>query len=766
MMIMLYVAHEMSYDRFHKDAGRIFKPYASLKMGGNSLNMENFSWVSGPMIKQSQPTVDAFIRTLRYSGQAIVWVPGSGSAKFAEDDMLFADRNFFDFFSFKLLSGSIGDVLSHPGSVVLSKAMADKYFHGEDPVGKTITIKTDTACTYQVTGVAANAPSNSSIKFNFIASVEGFQATKEASKYVGDPEIGPGSYNLYLKLKHPGDTATLRRSLDAAMMAAMARLKTGDQTKFGFTSMEQIHLGGFDNAPSLKYLKIFPLVAGLILLLALVNYMSLSTARATLRAKEVGVRKVSGASRKEIAVQFYVESLLYTVLAFGLGYLLCYLVTPKFLSLLQLNIDNTFLYSPLVLALLLGLLLLTVLIAGCYPSLVLSAFNPVVTLKGKMSKQAGGVTARKVFTTLQFTIAVALIICGVVIDRQLYFFRHADTGVSRENVVMIPVSNAFGRNYPAFVHDIQSIAGVSTVATSHYAMFKGFDMYFVDGKAKGQTIGLASLIADENYINTLGLKWKYPPVPHVQLADRKKIVINESALETLHLTGNPVGSFVSLDKDRLEIAGVLRDFNFASMESKILPMSLNIMNDTDKYYSKFGCNLFAKIKPHTNLPTVLAAIQGYYKKYDADTPFSFTFMDDAFNAQYKAEDRLASIFSVFTAITIVLAVMGLFGLAAFSIQQRIKEIGIRKILGATTVSVNSLFAMDFLKLVVLSVIIASPVAWWAMNNWLQGFAYRVTIPWWAFACAGLLAVVTSMLTVSYHAVRAAMGNPVESLRSE
>ncbi|MFI5163551.1 MAG: ABC transporter permease, partial [Sphingobacteriales bacterium] len=764
MMIMMYVAHEMSYDRFHKDATRIFEPSAMLKMGGIQVNMQNFSYVSGPLIKQSQPVVEASMRTLPYFSEdpVVVSHPGAAANKFVENNLLFADVGFFNFFSFKLVSGAAGDVLKRPFTVVLSEDMAQKYFPGQNPVGNTILIKTDSTYTYQVTGVAANASSNSSIKFNFVTSLESLQAMKEAPRYAGAPGVGPGSYTLYLKVKHPSDTATLKRSINATFFDN----KGADAMKFALTPLADTHLNSFNNSSDLKYLKIFPLVAMLILLLALVNYMSLSTARATLRAKEVGVRKVSGASRKTIAVQFYVESALYALLSFILGYFLCYLITPLFLNTLQLKIDNSFLHSPLVLTLLFALLLVTILIAGSYPSLVLSAFKPITTLKGKMSKLTGGITVRKVFTTLQFTISVALIICGIVIDRQLYFFRHADTGVNKDNVVMIPISNKVGKNYRALKHDIQSLGGISNVATSQHAMFGGFDMNSFNGKTKGETVLLVKMVVNEQFINMVGLKWKYPPAPNTIRASRTKTIINEEAIAALHLPANPIGSIIQSGNQKIEITGVLKNFNFTSMASAIRPLTLMILSDTDSYLQRFGCNLFAKIKPHTNLPTLLGKMQVVYKRYDSQTPFSYTFMDDAFNKQYQAEDRLASIFSIFTCITIMLAALGLFGLAAFTIEQRTKEIGIRKILGASLASINTMLSKDFLRLVFLSIIIASPIAWWAMHNWLQNFAYRITISWWVFAIAAAVAVFTAIVTVSYHALKAGIANPVTSLRSE
>lgn len=764
IMIMLYVTHEMSYDSFHKNGKRIYNLRASIKVGGNTMNMAYMSYAAGPIVKQNNPMVEDYMRTLAYFRPTVVSNPASPENKFAESKLIFADAGFFNFYSFKLLAGEASDVLKAPFSVVISKDIAKKYFGNSNPVGQTLTIKTDSAYTYHVTGVAENAPSNSSIDFNFVASNASLLAMKEASMYTGSQDISFGSFGLNLLLKHASDTAALKRNLQA-----MARKdKSLGEMIYTLSPLTDTHLKmNFGDSSNTRYLKIFPLVAVLILLLALVNYMSLSTARATLRAKEVGVRKVSGASRFSIAIQFYVESALFTGISFVLGYCLCYLCKPWFLNVLLLKIDNSFLYSPMVLGLLLALLVFTVLIAGSYPSLVLSAFKPVVTLKGKMSTQAGGVMVRKVFTTLQFAISVGLIICGIVIDRQLYFFRHADTGVNRDNIVMLPVGTGLVKNYQVFKKDISDLAGIGDIATSHYAMYKGYDMFFVAGKTKEEkSIPIASLVADNNFIPILGLKWKYPPAPNTEITGRDKVVINELAIGKLHLPANPVGSFISDGNNKLQVMGVLSNFNFSSMADELRPFALITLPDTSSFWKKTGCSLFVKIKPHTNLPALLGKMQNIYKKYDQDTPFDYTFMDDAFNLQYKAEDRLAAIFSLFTYIAVILATMGLFGLAAFTIEQRTKEIGIRKVLGASLSKISTLLSVDFLKLVLLSVVIASPVAWWAMHNWLQNFANRIVIPWWVFTAAGAIAVLTAIVTISYHAIKASLANPVDSLRSE
>lgn len=749
IMIMLYVAHENSYDRFHKNADRIFTAHQITVMGANRMDFQLYN--AGEDIKKTQPKVDDYVGVHSHKN-IIVSSPASPDKKFAENNMIFTGENFFSFFSFQLLSGNAATVLKDPFSVVISKDMAKKYFGQNDPVGKTLVIRTNSVHTYQITGVAENNPSNSSISYNFIASGKSLLKLEEYGSYKVNG-------TTYLSLKNAADSGALVRSVQSTF-------KKGDDSKFALIPLTYTHLNGvFGAGATGSFLKIFPLVAALILLLALVNYMSIATAKATLRAKEVGVRKVAGASRKTIAIQFFVESALFTCLSFALAYFLFYLFKPWFLNVLQLKIDNSFLYSPIVLYLLLTLLVVTIITAGSYPALVLSAFKPASTLKGKMAKSNGGVIVRKVFTTLQFTIAVALIICGVTIDRQLFFFRHADTGVSRENVLVVPGRASFGQKYRAFKQDVKALVGDNMVATSQRNIYDAGFLLMLDDKESHETNFVSYMEVDSQFTRLLNLKWKHSPATFADV-NNNQIFINEEAISKLHLDPNPVGSEIGSKDSRYKVAGVLKNFNTLSLAANIQPLAVVVKPDTSSGWNQFGFNLYIKIKPHTNIPSFINSIKSIYDKYDAETPFNYSFLDDDFNAQYKAEDRLASIFSLFTYIAIILAALGLFGLAAFTIEQRVKEIGIRRVLGASITSINMLLSLDFLKLVVLSVVIASPIAWWAMHSWLQKFAYRIAVPWWVFIMAAAIAVVTSLLTVSYNAIKAALANPVKSLRSE
>jgi putative ABC transport system permease protein len=689
-------------------------------MGTDTFQFEMMSYATGPIIKQTDGHVESFLRMQKNFKDVVVENPGNPQVKFNEKGLWYADQIFFKFFSFNLSSGNTEAVLKNPFQIVISQEMAKKYFGDENSVGKRLKITSDSTYLFQISGVAENVPSNSSIDFNFVASLSSMEHMIAAKDLFESQVLQGGSFKTYFKLKNAGDTTHVLQSVKKL------NIKNPDANeKFVFTKLTDSHLKGFGDYSNLKYLKIFPVVALLILLLALVNYMSLSTARATLRAKEIGVRKVVGAGRKRIALQFYIESALFALIAFVLAYLLFHLIEPWFFNLLQLKVDNSFLYSPMVLTVLLLLLIITILIAGSYPSVILSSYKPVTVLTGKQSKQSGGNIVRKVFTVLQFSISIALIVCGIVIDRQLYFFRHMDTGINRENIVMVPIAKTMGKNHQAFKKDIQALAVVSQTSTAQYPMYKGYNAYFTKNLLDHKMVALPDLNMDENFIPMLHIQWKIPPVSNSALTGDKKMVINEASIATLGLPENPIGTKINLGNGDYEITAVVKNFNYQSLEHKIEALALFIAADTTSEWEKTGGTIFIKVKPRTNLPSLIGKVSDLYKKYDRTTAFDYTFIDSAFNDLYKAEDRLAGIFSVFTFITIFIACLGLFGLAAFAAQNRTKEIGIRKVLGASAASIANLLSRDFVKLVLLSIIIASPIAWWFMQKWLQDFAYKI-----------------------------------------
>jgi putative ABC transport system permease protein len=457
------------------------------------------------------------------------------------------------------------------------------------------------------------------------------------------------------------------------------------------------------------------------------------------------------------------ESALYTAIAFVLGYMLCIIFQPLFFNFLQINIDHSFLYYPQVILLFSGLFIVTVIVAGTYPSILLSAYKPVAVLYGKF-KQGGSISVRKFFTVFQFSIAVVFIICGIVMQKQMHFFRYTDTGINRDNVIMMPFNAGVSSHYAAFKDDVSSVRGIQQFSIALHPLYKGYDMMGVTPPGSAQMILMPVLDVDQHFISMLGLKWKLPPADSFFYTAKNSIVLNETAVEKLNLGQNPLHQKV----DQFEVAGVLKDFNWSSLQNKVEGLFLSVRTDADSsslWAKKGGC-LFAKIGAGTNVPSFLDQLRSLHRKYDVENPFEYYFMDDAYNALYKAEDRLAKILTLFTSLAIVIACLGLFGLVTFMAVQRTKEIGIRKTLGASVQNIVRLLSAEFIKLVLVSVLIASPVAWFFMNKWLQDFAYRINIMWWMFLLAGVIAIIIAMATVSFQAIRAAVSNPVNSLRSE
>ncbi|MEP6748280.1 MAG: ABC transporter permease [Bacteroidota bacterium] len=764
MLIVLYVGHETSYDRFHKNADRIVWIQDKIKAGNDYMNTPTMSYAAAPLAKQHVPFVENYVRLFKDYRQPVIQNPQSPELRFSENNLLFADSNFFHFFSFGLANGNKDKVLQQPFSMVISQRIAQKYFGNDNPVGKPLRYNSD--YTFTVTGVAEKTPSNSSIQFDFVVSLSSLLSIKELKLFAQSQTVQGGAFISYFLLKSPAQGKQLAENLNKLNRAA----NNGDEESFTTVPFANTHLeANFADSSNTKYLAIFPFVAAFVLLLALINYVSLATARAAIRSKEIGVRKVMGAGRRSIAMQFFVESSLYTAISFGLGYMLCILFQPVFFNFLKIDIDNSFLHNPTMLLRFAILFLITVVTASAYPSLLLSAYKPVAVLYGKLSTKTGGVSVRKFFTVFQFSVSVLLIICGIVIDRQMYFFRHADTGVNRDNVLMMPFSQTIGKHYNAFKKETASLPSVQQTAACHYPMYKGYDIFFTKAKNSTADVSIAYMKVDENFISLLGLQWKIKPADSFYYRAKNAVVLNEAAVEKLNFGDNPLNGKLPLGNNTVyNTEGVLKDFNYQSLQGKIGALCLQFSKDDDTLsgWNQSGGCFFAKLAPGANVAQTIQQLKAVYGKYDSAQPFEYYFMDEAFDNMYKAEDRLAKIFSVFTAFTLLIACLGLFGLSAFMAVQRTKEIGIRKVLGASVSQVTALLSKDFLKLVVLAIVIASPIAWWAMNKWLDMFAYKTVIHWWVFILAGAIAVLIALATISFQSIKTAIANPVKSLRTE
>ncbi|MEZ2441382.1 ABC transporter permease [Chitinophaga sp. RCC_12] len=762
MLIMLYVVHELSYDRFHKDNSRIYSLFEKIRLEKDTMQLERFNATTAASIQQQNAAVESYIRMGNLASESIIMQSvANPNIKSEERDTWFTDANYFSFFSFPLLSGDKNEVLKQPFTAVISASTARKYFGSTDVIGKQL--RYNGKYIFQVSGVMADAPSNSSIQANILlsySSMAGIESMREIIS--GERGFAGIFFKVFLKLDDPAHAAAVVQNIDRLIAAQL------DQGRAVMVPITRIHTdANFSPGFNLRYLKLFPLVAALILLMALINYMSLSTARATVRAREIGVRKSLGADHKSIAKQFYVESALYAFLAFCLALLLCQLLRPWFFNLLQLKVDVSFLYHPVVLMIYVLLLLITILLAGSYPSFVLSRYNPVYILSGKMSRVSGGASVRKVLTVLQFGTAAVLIICSIVINRQLYFFRHAATGINKENVVMLPFQGSMRNHYQAYRQQVAALNGVQQTATARYPLYGGYDMWFVMGEGNRPPMALSMLSMDHSLFGLTGLQWKFPPADSTQLGMPDKIVLNESAVESFGFSGSPLGKYINLGDKKVEVIGVVKNFHYKSLHSAITPLGINVEKDNTALWgaNSPGC-MFVKVAPKQNMPALMAKIQKIYAAYDMQEPFEYTFLDDAFGRLYTAEDRLAGIFGWFTVLTVLISALGLLGLAAFSAEQRTREIGVRKVLGASVAQITTLLSKEFIRLVVIALVIASPVAWYLMRQWLQQFAFRIDLQPWMFILAAIIAVTTALLAIGLQTVKAAVRNPVNALKIE
>lgn len=772
MTVFLYVLHEHSYDSWHAHSDRIFVVSTPSTYGTGNYESDRLTYPVGARALQAAG-VEAMVRVMpAYMGVELQNTAMPGGRFRESRSFLFADSNFFRFFSFRLKRGAAGDVLSRPFAVVLTETAAKKYFGRTDPVGKTLLL--DDRYRLEVTGVAGDPPSNSSLHFELIASLSTMAGMENYRDYLPDEQLQSGAFNTWIRLRRAADTAIVSRELSGMAASAAGQSPNSSNYGGGFKESHRFilhpiadtHLGGNSGKQNGRYLMPFSLAAAVVLLLALVNYMSLATAQAAARAREVGVRKVLGAGRVKIAGQFYMESALFAVFSFVLGGLLFLWLRPYFFDLIQMRIDSRFLTSPRVLAFFVGLLVLVTVAAGSYPSLVLSGFRPVAVLYGRLSRQRSGERVRKGFTVLQFSISMMLVTGSAVIGKQLYYMRHMDTGMDRDRVVMAPFEMTM-EDYGAYRREVAGLPGVARVATTHMKLYSGgmtLNLVHLPGQPVARQVSF--LTVDSSFIGLLGLRWAEAPAAGSDWYGEDHVVINEAAVRDLGLTG-VVGRALRLRDTTAVVAGILKDFNFWSLHASIAPLFLTVARNPEETWGhgSMGC-LYIKIRAHTNVPTVVDAIKKSYSKYDSRTPFGFQFLDEAFDSTYKAEDRLARLFGVLTVITIAIACLGLFALATFSAQQRMREIGIRKVLGASVASIGALLSWDFLRPVVLAILIACPLSGWVMHRWLEGFAYRTELSWWVFAAAGLGLLAVALVTVVARSLRAGRANPVDNLRSE
>jgi ABC-type antimicrobial peptide transport system, permease component len=763
-LIYQYVHTEFSYDGFHKNGKRIYRLATDIKLPAETIHEGASSSAMAFHLAQDFPQVEQFVRLSQISLLARI-----GDRKFQEPNTFFADSSLFAVFDFPLINGDPQTALRHPFSMVISQTAAKKYFGDEDPLGKTLYIM-ESAMPVQVTGVMADIPSNSSLKADIFLSFATYQQ-------IFDPQVNDqwGNFGTasFLLLKEGVDANRLQEQLPGFLRQRLPQ--EIQQTEMSFTLVlepfEGIYLGstritnsGFESG-NLNNAYVFSLVALFILLIACINFVNLTTARAAERGKEVGVRKVAGANRYQLVNQFLGEAVTVSLIAFAVAFMLIETTIPWFNQFVGKTAAFSFFSRPASLVVLVSLTLVIGLFAGSYPAFVLSSFKPTKVLKGRFAPGGNGIWLRKTLVITQFAVSVTLIAVTFIVYHQLSYMRNHDLGFNKTQTLV--VETRFDSKQETFKSLLSSIPAVQSATRS--GNIPGGDNGRVYAELENQngdmqTVTVDLYNVDENFIPQYDIKVVAGRAFSTAFTSDSthSLVLNERAVQLLGYS-NPADAIdrqFRLGNGRTgTIIGVVKDFHFRSLQMQITPMAIQLGQ------GNFSNYISVKIDTD-NLPSTMETIAARWQETIPNRPFNYFFADEFFDRQYRAEERFGQLFFQFALLTIFISCLGLLALVSYSTLQRKKEIGVRKVLGASVVNIIKLLSLDFVKLVLIAIAIAIPIAWWAMNNWLEDFAYRIEIQWWMFAVAGLAAVVIALLTVSGQAIRAAVANPADSLRDE
>jgi putative ABC transport system permease protein len=776
LLILLYVQDELAYDRHHEKAGQIYRAALDGRLADKDFHFAVSCAPLAVILPQELPEVLASTRLRNRSGVLV----RSGEKRFTEDHIFYADSTVFGVFTFPLVQGDPKTALAHPNAIVLTVAMAAKYFGDENPIGKTLALDDQD---YQITGVMQDAPRQSHFHPDFLAAM----ATLPDSR---DPSWLNNNFYTYLVL--PANTSAtefeakvatvVKKYVDPQVKAAVGIgfdefVASGGRYRYYLQRLPDIHLHSkldveIEANGDIKYLYIFSAIAVFILLIACINFMNLATARSANRAKEVGIRKVLGSFRSQLVQQFLSESILISVIALLIAIGLAELLLPFFNNLAAKQLQADFLSGNPARFGLIGFALLVGIIAGSYPAFFLASFQPVSVLKGKLSRPGGTGSRwlRSGLVVFQFAISIALIAGTAVVQQQLQYVQRQNLGFDKEHVVVIQKAGKLKQQSPAFKQELLRSPEVLNASAATEVPGRWFSNTTVqpEGAPPDRFELLWYLAADEDFVKTLGMKIiAGRNFSKAFSTDSSAVILNETAVKRLGLTEAVGKKIVLMGRTREEslkftVIGVLKDFHFESLRQEIRPLALFPQRALRERAPGF---VAVRLRPK-NLPATLAFLENKWREFVPHHPFEYSFLDADFEALYRAEQRTGRIFGAFSALAILIACLGLFGLASFMTEQRTKEIGVRKVLGASVAQVVILLSKDFTRLVLIALMIAAPAAYLAMNRWLQDFAYRIEISWWVFALAGSVALFIALLTVSTQAIKAALANPVEALRYE
>ncbi|MFT3823427.1 MAG: ABC transporter permease [Chitinophagaceae bacterium] len=752
IMILLWVRDELSYDKFHKNTPELYRVISNI---GSGSSQQSWSNSPAPIATYGRKEVAPVVNAVRITPNYDYVTYRYNSKEFSDMKAAYTDSTFFNVFSFQLISGNKDRLFPSDNSIILSQSLAKSMFGDEDPIGKVIIA--DKKDSYIVGGVMADFPANSSMQYNMLFSTSVIAKTYTSNDYWKSMDEDWGNYNFatFLQIK---DQASLE-SVEKKLTTLLHDHNQYDKTSF-FTlqAFDKIHLYTADgNSGAMQIVRIFLAVAIFLLVIACINYVNLSTARSLLRSREVSMRKVIGAPKWQLFLQFVVETGLLFVLSTILACLLIFALMPLYnnLSGKQLTFNLT---DPGVWKIIGITILGTLAASSIYPALLLASFKPIEALKGKISSGIGSVGLRRSLVVIQFVFSITLIISTIIIARQLSYIRNKQLGYDRSYVFTMRLRN-MGQHYDAVRNELMKqpgITGVSCASGNIMNLGSTTGDTDWDGKEPKSTFVITQLGMDKEFMSMMNMQLAEGKGFTGTPADSVHVILNETAVKKTGIK-DPVGKIFSLHDVKCTIIGVVKDFHFRSLKEKIDPSIF--------YYRPVSSVAYVKTTGK-DAPKAIAAAQKLWKQYNADFPFTYKFMDENFENMYKADQQAGVLFEVFAIIAIFISCVGLFGLATYTAQVKQKEIGIRKVIGASVLSITTLLSREFLKLVLLSIVIASPLAGWLMYKWMQDFNYRTSIPWWVFPLSGLLAVLIALATVSIQAVKAALVNPVKSLKSE
>ncbi|WP_028523030.1 ABC transporter permease [Runella limosa] len=751
LMIMLWVQDEINMDGFHANGARLYRVMENQYYSGKIETYASTPGILAENITKDIPEIEMASQFL-WEEQPLFTVGNT----FDKEKGRYVQGDFLRLFSFPLEKGDAKTALKRPDGVVISKKLAQKYFPNQDPIGKII--KVDNKDAVMVTGVLKELPKNNSIQFDFLMSYDRWQKTNAWSKEWGNN--GPRCYVLLAK------NASLAK-VNAKIKGYIKTKNKDSNVELFLQSFPESYLyskwdSGKQDGGRIEYVRIFSIVAIVILLIACINFMNLATARSVKRAKEVGVRKVIGAVKGVLVGQFMGEAILITSLSLLISIVLVFLLLPTFNLLTEKELTLNF-TDPRILATLLGLTVFTGLVAGSYPALFMSSLNPVVVLKGSLKFKPSATYFRKGLVVFQFALSIMLIVGMVIVHEQLDYLQTKNSGYDRENLVYMPLEGDLQTNFSSFKQELQRQPGIKHVTLSQANPLEvGSSTQGVTwpGKDTTQLLLFAQNAISYDYIQTMGIRLVGGRDFGEQYGmDTTNYIINEASAKKMGYK-DPVGKEMTMWGRKGTIVGLMKDFHYNSLHSTIEPLILRLQPKTENWGVVIVRAEAGKTKD------ALANLEKTFKKFNPSFPFKYSFTDQEYAKQYKSEQVVNQLSNFFAFLAIFISCLGLFGLAAFTAEQRTKEIGVRKVLGASVTNLVGMLSAEFIKLVLVATFIAFPIAWYFLKGWLEKYAYRIEIEWWYFALAAIVAVFIALLTVSSQAIRAALMNPVKSLKTD